>query len=120
MNSVTARSRDQKHQRRIHTNSPSRVLSPRSPFFSQKSQSRFHGVLRPSALKQIFKVFNWSARGIGKEADPKTPRRRAPENWLTKPGLQRLYRRQTSNEIPVMPKFFQRTKRAPGSVALSS
>src|SRR5437762_14063053 len=70
MNAIAACSCDEKHQRRVHTNSASRVLSPRSPFFSQKSQSRFHGELRPSAFKQIFKVFNWSARGIGKEADP--------------------------------------------------
>src|ERR1700730_15760491 len=104
MNAIAACSGDEKHQRRVHTNSPRRILSSCSSFLSQKSQSRFHGVLRPSAPKQIFKVFNWSARGIGKEADPKTRRRRAPENWLTKPVLQRLYRRQTWNEIPVVPK----------------
>src|SRR2546427_4423054 len=114
MNAIAACSGDEKHQRRVHTNSASRVLSPRSPFFSQKSQSRFHGVLPPSAFKQIFKVFNWSARGIGKEADPKTPRRRAPENWLRKSVPQRLYRRQTWNEIPVVPKFiFPKNKRSP-------
>src|SRR5438067_10774280 len=71
MNAIAACSCDEKHQRRVHTNSASRVLSPRSPFFSQKSQSRFHGVLRPSALKQIFKVFNWSAERDWKGGGPK-------------------------------------------------
>src|SRR5260370_26908431 len=111
MNAVAARSRDEKHQRRIHTNSASRVLSPRSPLFSQKSQSRFHGVLRPSALKQIFESIQLSAERDW-VAHQNSRSRDAPEIVLTKVTLRASSnkRRRTRREIPVAWNFFSRIK----------
>lgn len=66
----------------------------------------------PPRLSRFPKYSIGRRRRIGKEADPKTPRRRAPENWLTKPVPQRLYRGQTWSEIPVVPKLFSKEQKS--------